>query len=583
MSWQRWVTAGTVGVIVVASGGYAVAQAGDGGPTYATASATKADVQRTLSLSGTVAASRRRDLSFGVSGTLTRVPVRAGERVHAGQVVARLDATSFDASVTSATATLAKAKAQLASDEDAQSTTVTTSASTTTKKKAASKKPTSTSAGTPSGTSSTTTGTSSSSATLTALKSQQQAVTTASSSATAAITAAKAALADQQQKCAAASSAGSTDDNGGAGGSTTGTTPGTTTGDAGTNGTTGGASDTSGISADCTQALAAVQSAQDAVATQQDALQQALTTLAGTLEKATTASSHTTQSSGGTQSGSQSGGAQSQQPSAASAGTGSGGGSGSAGSSGSSGSSQGAVTAARLAQDQADIDTAAADLTTAQSQRDSATLTAPYAGRIVQVPVKRTDAVGSSDIVAVLIGKGVTTVTTTVTAAQRPDVRVGQSATVLPAGATESLEATVSAIGLLPDSSSVYPVTLTVATDRTVAEGSTVSIALVTGLARDAVTVPTSAVTRTGTGSTARSSVLVVSNGTATRTQVTLGVVGSSRTSITRGLRTGQSVVLADLGATVPTSTTTTGNRLGGAGGFGGGGFGGAPGGPGGR
>ena len=52
--------------------------------------------------------------------------------------------------------------------------------------------------------------------------------------------------------------------------------------------------------------------------------------------------------------------------------------------------------------------------------------------------------------------------------------------------------------GLLPDSSGNHTVTITVATTRTVAEGTTASVAIVTGTARDAVTVPTSAVTRIG-------------------------------------------------------------------------------------
>jgi hypothetical protein len=61
-------------------------------------------------------------------------------------------------------------------------------------------------------------------------------------------------------------------------------------------------------------------------------------------------------------------------------------------------------------------------------------------------------------------------------------------------------------------------------------------------------------------------------------TPVQIGAVGSVLTQIVSGLKVGQQVVLADLSAALPSSST--GARLGG--GFGGGGFGGAkvPGGP---
>ena len=86
------------------------------------------------------------------------------------------------------------------------------------------------------------------------------------------------------------------------------------------------------------------------------------------------------------------------------------------------------------------------------------------------------------------------------------------------------------------------------------AEGSTASVSIVTGVARNAVTVPTSAISRTGT----RAVVRVLDGDTVTRTVVTVGVVGKRKVSISQGLKAGATVVLADLDAAVPTSTTNT-------------------------
>jgi hypothetical protein len=61
---------------------------------------------------------------------------------------------------------------------------------------------------------------------------------------------------------------------------------------------------------------------------------------------------------------------------------------------------------------------------------------------------------------------------------------------------------------------------------------------------------------------------------------VTVGAIGTEVTQILSGLQAGQSVMLADLTESLPTSTANTraGGALGGAGGYGGaGGFGGPP------
>jgi HlyD family secretion protein len=523
---KRLLVIGVPLLLVLGTGGYAVARTRDPATSYRTATATRASVERTLDLSGTVTATGRRDLSFGTSGTVSSVPARLGQRVHKGQVLARLDPTALDASVTSAVAALDKAKAQLVSDEDAQSTTVTTASTSSSSKKSIKKKKSAQSSH-----SQTSPGLQQA---LAKLKEQQTAVLGAESDASDALAAAKDALAAEVTAC-----------------------------------TINPGADPTGPSAACSDALAKVQDAQSTVATKQDALKTALTTLTSTLGAAEAqVVSAAQQASQAAQ--------QTQQQATPKHASNSGGSTGtSTPSSGSGAAGGGEVTAARLAQDQASIDGAEADLTRANAERSLATLRAPYAGQVLQVGVARHDQVGASDVAVVLVGRGVTTVTSTLSTAQVPTVRQGQRVTVVPAGWSSALAGTVSQVGLLPDSSGNHTVTITVATARTVAEGTTASVAIVTGTARDAVTVPTSAVTKIGS----RALVRVLHGTTLTSVLVTTGVTGTRRTSITSGLRAGQQVVIADLSAALPSTTSTqngTTTRFRRAGGLtGGGGFGG--------
>ncbi|GMA87453.1 hypothetical protein GCM10025868_27030 [Angustibacter aerolatus] len=101
--------------------------------------------------------------------------------------------------------------------------------------------------------------------------------------------------------------------------------------------------------------------------------------------------------------------------------------------------------------------------------------------------------------------------------------------------------------------------------------GASAGVVITTGSAEDVLTVPTAAVSTTGT----RSSVTVVNGTTRTPVQVTKGLQGTSTTEVSGGgLKAGDEVLLV-------TSATTTSGSTGvpGGGGFGGPGLGGAPGG----
>lgn len=84
-----------------------------------TATVARETVQQTVSAEGTVEARRSREQSFEVSGTVTRVAVREGDRVRKGDVLAAVDATALVAARDAAASSLDAAIAQLDDDRDA--------------------------------------------------------------------------------------------------------------------------------------------------------------------------------------------------------------------------------------------------------------------------------------------------------------------------------------------------------------------------------------------------------------------------------------------------------------------------------
>lgn len=537
------IAAVAAGVVLVAGCGVAYAQTQNSSGSYRTATVAVGSVDKTLSLAGAITASARRDLSFGADGTIAKVAVAAGDGVRSGATLATLDATELTAAVTKARATLARAKAQLETDQTSQAAAVSAAASSSTvssAKKEPSSSPTSSSPSSPSSGSTTSPPLTKA---LAQLKGQQGAVTTAQTAATEALAAAKTALAAQVAACTAPAETAEPDA-------------------ADPEGADPGEAPAAGVSTECATALDAVQAAQDVVATKQDALQAALQTLAGTLADAVKAL--------GTPAGS-TGSVGNEVPSPAPTNT-----PDPSSSGGSSGGPAGigggeTVTAATLAKDQAAIDTAEAQLAEADQTRQAAELTAPFAGEILSVSVAKGDSIATSDVVIVMVGNGSTTATTTVPLDQVAQVKKGQLAQVTPAGAAQPVAGKVTSIGLLPDTTSDtsnYPVTIDLDGEVTAPEGSSASISLVTGTAKNVLTVPSSAVSTTG-----RTTVSVLAGGTVTRTPVTVGVVGPTRTEISEGVKKGQVIVLADLDAALPSGDGSTSRLPGARGGFGGGGM----------
>lgn len=85
----------------------------------ATTTVTRGTFKESVAASGTIAPARRADLSFAVSGTVTKVLVDEGERVRKDDVIATVDDTLLAAEVTARESALEAAEAQLDDDQDA--------------------------------------------------------------------------------------------------------------------------------------------------------------------------------------------------------------------------------------------------------------------------------------------------------------------------------------------------------------------------------------------------------------------------------------------------------------------------------
>ncbi|MGN6723649.1 MAG: efflux RND transporter periplasmic adaptor subunit, partial [Marmoricola sp.] len=304
----------------------------------------------------------------------------------------------------------------------------------------------------------------------------------------------------------------------------------------------------------CSDVLAALSQAQAAVTSAQQAEQRALNGLARVLSQASQASSSPSSPSSSSSNSSRSG------------------------NQGSSPTSSSTDSASKLASNQAQVDQAEASLISAQVARDSTVLRAPISGRVVSVGVSKGTSASTSSTAVTLVGRGTSNVVVSVPLAQIANLKVSQKARVVVSGSSSPVDAVVSNVGILASTSSsgttTYPVTVTLTGASPALQGIGASVTIVTGSASDALTVPSSAITTTGT----RTTVAVYSAGKVTTTAVTVGVMGSTTASITSGLKAGQQVVLADLNASIP-SSSTSGNGLRG---FGNGGLGGGLGGGGG-
>lgn len=120
---RQYVLTAVATVVVLGGIGYAVFGRSDSASATTTTS-TVADgtFQQTVTASGTIDPADEADLSFEVSGRVTSVKVKAGDKVTKGEVLATLDTVSLDAALASANAQLEAAQTTAADDGSSSST-----------------------------------------------------------------------------------------------------------------------------------------------------------------------------------------------------------------------------------------------------------------------------------------------------------------------------------------------------------------------------------------------------------------------------------------------------------------------------
>jgi multidrug efflux pump subunit AcrA (membrane-fusion protein) len=532
------VAAALVLVIVLGGGAAAWAASSSGNSGYRTASVTRTNIGQSMTVVGTVEPVNDASASFQVAGKVATVSATVGQQVTAGESLGTLDTTALSESVSSAQSTVNADEAKLAEDESSQSSSTVPAQS----------NPQSATTATPAP------------ATHGGATSDQSAITQDQNTLTRdeAQTAA-----DQHQGAADLAQARQTC---GASGTPSNPTTTTTT-------TTPSPTTTTTDPAGCEAALALVSKDQQEVSTDQATVAKDEAALSQALSQSS-ASAGGAGSSGSPTEGSR---AISPTPSNATSVTDADTVTRSAvDPSGGSGSTTSSDTPQQIASDQADIDTAQAQLTEAEQSLTEADLTSPINGTIVSVGITVGDTVAadSGTEVIVIIGTDSFEVTSTLSSSQVPSVKVGDSAGVQVDGVDGTIDGTVSQVGPVQsgDSGYTYPVVVALPTSATgLFTGSTANVVISTGAVAHVVAVPTSAVQSLG----ARSYVETLSSGTLGRKIIKVGMVGDVYTQVLSGLTPGETVVLANYAAPVPSSNTATLGGFGGLGGGGAGGFGG--------
>jgi macrolide-specific efflux system membrane fusion protein len=119
------IVAAVIALVVVGGGGtWAATRSPSNAAAPTLVSATSSTIRDSVSASGTIQPAHRADLTFAVSGTVTSLPVAAGDQVKAGAILATVDSASLQTAVTSAQANVSATQDQLTAQQSAGSTAV---------------------------------------------------------------------------------------------------------------------------------------------------------------------------------------------------------------------------------------------------------------------------------------------------------------------------------------------------------------------------------------------------------------------------------------------------------------------------
>jgi multidrug efflux pump subunit AcrA (membrane-fusion protein) len=239
---------------------------------------------------------------------------------------------------------------------------------------------------------------------------------------------------------------------------------------------------------------------------------------------------------------------------------------------------QTSTTPQTIQMDDAQIQIDQINVNTLQHQLDSATLTAPIPGIVSQVNVKAGQSVtsgggaSSTTYAFVIFTPGSYSVTGTVSDSQVNLVALGQSAEVTPAGSTQAMLGKITSIApaaTINSGVATFAVTAQLTdTSNSIRPGISATVSIVINQVVHVLTVPTSAVHTTASGST----VQILVNGAPKSVSVQTGASDPTRIQIVSGLTINQVVVIAVVTSSVPSSNGTSvlgggGNRGGGGGG----------------
>lgn len=518
-----WVGAGGV-VIAVIAGFVLLSPKPNPLDRYRTALVANGSVERVLTLTGAVERSDQVTASFDTAGTVTSVSVEPGDKVNAGQPLARIDSGPLRLAVLEAQAQLAQANAQLYSQQHPKAITIPGGAGNAAAQQAAAKAAAAQQA-----------------AAKAAAAKQAQASAKAMAGVQRGLAAVRKALAAQQKACApllvgggrgakpsVAPSASPTDGSPAPGGGPSSgpsidpsaIPSGQPSGGVPTGRPSGPAP---ALIAKCTKALAAVAMAEQ---------QTAAALIAGSKLMAGAGAPAGSSGAGGAASGGTSGGS-AQLPSAA--------------------TTTPTVDAAAVKSARAQVLQAQQAVGRAEENLANATLTAPIEGTIGAVTLA--EGAGSLGRSITIVGVSSAKVSIEVPLTKRPDVAIGQAVSLAPTGSQESVTGKITGVNTLstPGTSGNPTYTATVIAadpDQLLASGSRATTTITVKQLTDVPCLPVSALTRLSENkATAR---ILGPSGDVRDVTVTTGLIGRDRVEIRDGLAIGDRVVVADRQAPLP-------------------------------
>ena len=114
--WPRRIAAAAVALAVVVGGVYSWRHggAGEAASGYRTAKVERGDIRVTISATGALDATSKVDVGSQISGQVVEVLVDYNDRVTEGQVIARIDPSTYEAQITQGNAQINAARASLA-------------------------------------------------------------------------------------------------------------------------------------------------------------------------------------------------------------------------------------------------------------------------------------------------------------------------------------------------------------------------------------------------------------------------------------------------------------------------------------